>query len=355
MKIAFLCLPGLESFVKPVVDHLSKNHECKECYSKEKSEIEQAIQWADLVWLEWGNEMAIMVTRQLSHLLIGKKVLVRIHSYEVLSGFLYNIDWPKVDYVLFVAEHVRKFGSQQINEVTRGLCQDLATYVIPNGVNMFQFILESKLVSVNPERGYSLVSSKDRGKNIAYIGDVNHKKGPMLMIHAFNQLINPEDRWDSLGVSIEGDKEYMLHVAGVFHEPRFDIYWAHMLKEMNLEKNVVMHGHVSDMSLWLRDKHFVVCSSPWESQHMGVMEAMATGCMPLIHNFPGAKDIYPEKFIWTTIDEFVDKVLNLIWEPGLYRQIVQDRYSLEVVNKSLDEVMADIEKEYLYGQEIKLN
>jgi glycosyltransferase involved in cell wall biosynthesis len=120
---------------------------------------------------------------------------------------------------------------------------------------------------------------------------------------------------------------------------------------MNLGDNIFLHGIVADMPEWLKDKHYVVCTSPWESQHMGVMEAMATGCMPLVHNFPGAKQIYPEEFVWTTIEEFVDKITTMPWSPSSFRKIVEDRFSLAFTNKQLDEIIDEISKTFYYGQE----
>ena len=59
---------------------------------------------------------------------------------------------------------------------------------------------------------------------------------------------------------------------------------------------------------------------------MSVMEAMATGMCPLVHNLPGAKEIYPEKYVWTTVNEFRDLVLTLPWEQEEYREIIDMRY-----------------------------
>jgi glycosyltransferase involved in cell wall biosynthesis len=38
---------------------------------------------------------------------------------------------------------------------------------------------------------------------------------------------------------VEKDKRYKLHIAGDFQELRYQIYLKHMVKEMNLENNVI--------------------------------------------------------------------------------------------------------------------
>jgi glycosyltransferase involved in cell wall biosynthesis len=275
-----------------------------------------------------------------------KKVIIRLHSYEVLqnvSGYIRDINWDRCDALICVAEHVRLEAINQIRSFTN-LNKNFETYVIPNGVDMERFPLT--------EDGWDngLVNKiKNRGKNVAYIGHIGDKKGPMLMLHAFEKLSHHTVVDDTGYPNPFLCLDHKLHVAGDFYDLRYLRYWEHMTKEMKLENNIILHGAVNDMPTFLKDMHYVVCSSPWESQNMSVMEAMATGCMPMVHNFPGAKDIYPEMFVWTTIDEFVDKILTMPWSPTTFRKIIQDKYDFKERIKDIEEAVHSLDTP-MYGE-----
>ena len=339
-KILFLCAPGQETFVKPVAEHFKTlpDYQVKECYSDKKDEVIQTVSWADIVWQEWADPLCAAVTRHPT-MLDNKKLIIRLHSYEVLQyvgGYIKDIDWDRCDALICVADHVRIEAVTQITKLTN-LNKNFETFVIPNGVDMEKFPLTEDGWDVGVVN-----KVKNKGKNIAYIGSVTDKKGPMLMLHAFDKLVHGTICYSGEEGSIslrQPRPDYKLHVAGDFYDLRYLHYWEHMTKEMKLENNIVLHGRVENMPEFLKTMHYVVCSSPWESQNMSVMEAMATGCMPLVHNFPGSKNIYPEMFVWTTIDEFVDKILTMPWSPSTFRKIIQERYDFKDRIKDIEEVM----------------
>lgn len=127
--IAILCLPGLEGFLKDIVAHLSKDYLVKTCYSGAIAELEDAINWADLVWLEWGNQLATELTQKVPSL-AEKKVLLRIHSYEVLSGFLPQINWNAINDVIFVAQHIKAIAIKQVPN----LAELVDIHIVANGI-----------------------------------------------------------------------------------------------------------------------------------------------------------------------------------------------------------------------------
>lgn len=133
IRIAVICLPGLDSFLPDIVHELEKNYDVQICYSKDMSEVANVIEWCDILWIEWANELAVHVTNNID--VKDKKVLIRLHSYEALSGYCAQIKWEEVDGVIFVAQHIKDLlPKQHIN-----LPKDLRTYIIPNGVNTEKF------------------------------------------------------------------------------------------------------------------------------------------------------------------------------------------------------------------------
>lgn len=131
--IAVLCLPGLESFLPAIVEHLSKKHFVRTCYSKSLQEMEELIAWSDCVFIEWCNELAIELTQK-SKMLEERRVIIRLHSYEALSGYVQHIKWSVVDSLIFVASHIKDLVLKQMLGLENPELNPPEIFVIPNGV-----------------------------------------------------------------------------------------------------------------------------------------------------------------------------------------------------------------------------
>jgi len=127
-RIGFLCLPGLETFIKPIVEHFTINYNVRTYYGNNMNEAASLIDWCDLAWIEWANEMAIETTKM--PILANKKVLVRLHSYEALSGYVPAINWNVVDSLVFVAEHIKTIVLRQFPKLSEMVKME----VVHNGV-----------------------------------------------------------------------------------------------------------------------------------------------------------------------------------------------------------------------------
>ena len=128
-RVGVLCLPGLESFLPAIVEHLEKTYSVRTYYGTSIGEIEKVVNWADLLWLEWANQLAIEITTKMP-ILAEKQVLIRCHSYEVLSNFLPQINWNVCDCLVFVAQHIFDIACKQIPKLPEMV--DIS--VVPNGV-----------------------------------------------------------------------------------------------------------------------------------------------------------------------------------------------------------------------------
>ena len=128
-RIGFLCLPGLETFIKPIAEHFSINYNVRTCYSNNISDITSVVDWCDLVWIEWCNELATEITNKIPTL-ADKKVVVRLHSYEALSGYVKGVNWNVVDSLVFVAEHIKDIVIKSYPK----LPEFTDIHVVPNGV-----------------------------------------------------------------------------------------------------------------------------------------------------------------------------------------------------------------------------
>lgn len=308
-KIGIVCLPGLESFLGDVVDFLKKDNEVKTCFTADNKELKEIVEWAETVWVEWGNELAVALTQ--ADMLQGKHAICRVHSYEALSGHAAAIDWNKFDDVIFVAVHIRDLIFQQISVSPKVITKDFNTHIIPNGIDVDKYKF----------------SHRGKGENIAFLGNLSAKKGPMLLIHAFYELLKATGN------------DYKLWIAGTIQDPRFGLYLNHMIEELDLHEKLFFSGYVENVEKWLEDKNYIVCSSPLESQGLGIMEAMCLGIKPLIHNFVGAKNIYDEKYLWTSIQDFIDMVEGEEYESLEYRGFISKHFLLRHRMKDIKKIV----------------
>jgi len=313
-KIVFFS-KGDDKFIEDIIIELSSYYETKKINVTEFKQIDEGMKWADICWFEWCDELIAYGSK---HRLAGeKKIICRLHSYEAFTEYPLNVNWEKIYKVIFVAKHIRDVVLKRVNTLKKE-----QTIVISNGLNL---------------KKYSYKTRKP-GFNIAYVGYINYKKGPMLLLHTFKAIYDKDNR-------------YKLYIAGTFQDQRDVLYYSQMIKEMGLENNVLYEGWQDNIDRWLEDKNYILCTSVLESQNVSVMQAMAKGIKPLVHNFVGAKEIYPEEYVWNSIDESITMITNTTYNPKSYREFINNNYSLEKQVSKIKSTLEDLK----HGEIDKMN
>jgi SAM-dependent methyltransferase len=295
-KIAFLCLPGLDNFLKDIVETFSLGYDVKLVVTTNGNQISEAIKWADIVWLEWANEMAVFATNQIPEIQ-NKKVVCRLHRYEAFTQFPDKINWKNVDFLIFVAESMKKTFHELHPNINLNSCKEEIVY---NGVDLDKF----KFLVHKP------------GYNLSVLAHINYRK-------------NPETWVQIIGKLKEIDNRYKLHVGGDFQDPLYKIYFDYIKKEMKLENNFILHGWINEVDKFLEDKDYTLSTSIHEGHPYNILESMARGIKPVILNYSGAKEQWPNELIYNTIDEAVEKITELTYDSESYRRFIEDNYSLE--------------------------
>ena len=131
-KLSIICLPGLDNFLHWSA-RLASKYEVKIFLVSNINDIQAALEWSDIIWLEWANESAIEALKQfdlMSPLAKGnKKIVCRLHSYEALSGYVPQLKAKLLDRLIFVSDYLKEITLPQLNHVPECV-------VIPNGVDM---------------------------------------------------------------------------------------------------------------------------------------------------------------------------------------------------------------------------
>ena len=277
------------SFLAPLIPALEQHHDVRFISAAPGDALAEAVDWADLVWLEWCWDHAVWVTN--SDRLAGKRCIVRLHSIEALqTTFPARVNWSRVDRLITVGQDI----ADLLRTTTPAIAEPI---VIPNGIDLNRFA---------PGAG-------DRHQ-IAWVGHLEPKKNPMLLLQIAHALHRADDR-------------YRVTVAGGFTDQRTARYMRRMMGLLGLAGVVRFDGEVADMPGWYANKGVLLSTSMYESFGLNIGEAMAVGAFPVVHDFPGADHLWPEECLFASVEQAVALIRSA--RPGLYRSWIADRYSLD--------------------------
>jgi glycosyltransferase involved in cell wall biosynthesis len=311
-KLSIICTaaPGMNSFIHDLARVLSQGFWTRKFLIKDPSDLMQAIAWGDVLWFEWANEVIAQASRLPQ--LVEKTVLVRLHGYELFSRLPLQINWNVVDRLVFVAEHKRQLFLQNYTDII----PVSKTVLIRNAVDTDRF---------------SIAQDRPKNKNIVFVGNINYRKQPILLLQFFYELL-------------QRDPEFRLHIRGTHQDVRIKMAMERMLAELRIEDKVYFHDRVVDLNEFYADKTYVVSTSIEESFHYAIGEGMAAGLKPVIHAWVESRDIWPEQFIFRNLDEFLKLFLDGICKPEEYRKYIVDHFSLAIQRERLGPVISTAKK-----------
>ena len=272
-------------------------------------DLRGAQEWADIVWCLFANEPLVALSNAESP---SSGLIASVRVYEMMpgeTGFFPATCWKNVRGLLYESPHV-----QSLTETVWGeILGDVPRRMIWDCVWLDEYPFYNKGV----------------GHNLAYIGHINFKKGWPLLLQALRHAVNIDSR-------------YRLFVAGDFQSFRHEAYIKHMVHAMGLSEHIQFDGWVDDIQPWLIDKDYLISASEWEGCPKGIIEAMACGVVPLIHNFVGADGVFPTTLLWDTLDEFG----GMLGRKDAYvaqfcRDYVADKFNAEKQMPLMDEFIEE--------------
>jgi len=215
----------------------------------------------DIYLLMWANQEAKEFINRYRG---DAKIILWVRRYEYYQSWLYEINFNKVSAVIFVNDYLAEGFEKQTG---------VKTHVIYNSVDLNKWTLVEKLKS----------------KNIGMVGWINQKKNFPLAIQILSKLPKHE-----------------LHIAGGVQDSATMDYIFNLAADLKITlERLNFHGRIPHhkMDAWLNNIGVLLSCSISEGCPNNVLEAMAKGIPTIIHNWPGAKDIFPEECIFNTVDE----------------------------------------------------
>lgn len=316
-KISVICMAGLDNFIDPIITGLSSDYMVRKFIVKTEQDIHNAIDYGDIIFFEWANQSAIIGTNYKG--IKGKKVIVRLHSYEIFTDFPKQIYWEVVDRLIFVAPHIRDILKESIPDIE----EKVNSEVVFNGVDLDKIPFKER----------------QTGFNIAWVGYINYKKNPPMALQILKKLTEG---------MYTADQRYVLHIAGSYQDMRYKVYLEYMIKEMGLQDNVKFYGWVDNMEEFWKDKNYLLHTSIHEGHSYAIMEAMARGIKPIIHNFRGARELYSEwdsslGILFSTVEQAADRIMTKEYHSEWYKNWIIDKgWTLENQLKQIKKIIGEL-------------
>lgn len=237
---------------------------------------------ADIVWTEWANEDAIEAAAYGC-----RRLIVRMRGYDVW-GPLDLLRRQSVGAMVYESVWMRELAWKRFPPL-----REIPSHVIPAGVDLQRFTFKPRAP----------------GKIVALVARTLADKGYQL---AFEWARRRPD--------------ITLHVTTALAEanPRFARYLAHATPS-----NVHIHESVETAS-WLDaiDANYLLDASVWETLGYTIVEAMALGIRPLVHNRPGSEMLWPDLARWTSLDD-LDRLLELPYDTYAYRKRAEQDFDAQ--------------------------
>lgn len=240
---------------------------------------------ADVIICEWCGPNALWYSRNKRP---GQRLIVRLHRFEVNGPWIQDIDFSRVDDLVFVSNFQKEETFKQLGELP---AQNI--HVIPNSVD-----------------GADLDREKEPAArfHLGVLGFVPYLKRPDRALDLLEKLLEADDR-------------YYLHFRGRLpwefpHEwsnPVQQQLYLHFFDRIRvtpgLKDHVIFDEAGPDVANWFRKIGHILSPSSYESFHLAITEGMASGATPIVWDRAGAEEIFGSENVYSTVEDMADKIL----------------------------------------------
>lgn len=297
MNKLFITKPDSQQFAR----HYYNNMDINVMIDTDVLTLKAAMNNADFVWLEWGNDM----TANLLNEPYKAKIMVRVHDHEIYRGRIKHINWNWVDCIWFINRQAMKDFKEIMPQVK---CKMI---FLPNCISD-EF---AENMVDNHEIAFQSIYARPRKNIERAINVMRELKGTpwKLTVRA-----DPAGFWEYLRPIIDGTEG--LNVE-------FD------MRQINLG---TYQTEKSDVNEFFKDKSVVISTSKHEGFHYAIAEGMLCGCMPVVYNWEWgqAKDFW-KPYVHDSVQEMAEAITK--YKPSKeYRKYIEDNFSPEVLVPKLE-------------------
>lgn len=252
---------------------------------------------ADVVFSDWADKSAMLASLSIP---ARARLVVRIHGVDTLRPWLHLIDWSRVDDLICVSAPMETLVRDVLGEHLAGT----RTHVLPNVIDAGRFELQK------PD---------DASRVLCMVGWAQRVKDPLWVLEVLAGLVAKDSTWRLMLIGADfprnptaSGREY----AAAFRERAM---------ADDIRENITYVGFTDDIPRYLREAGFVLSASRRESWHLGAMEGVAAGAVPVVRDWPilsgrgAARQIFPDDWVVADVEEAIGRILAHA-DPGDWRR-----------------------------------
>ena len=239
--------------------------------------------WGDLIWCEFAQppfQFALNLAPE-------KRIIVRLHRIEVYNPYIYTLNWSAVDMLIFSAQHVKDIFYQKLGEVKA-----------PDG----------SLSIDNKPRNDIVLPTNVVNHNLFTFTQREFKQPYKMCI--IGHVIEIKRIYDFIQWFHDIDARFELYIVAQDAD-WYESYGATVKRLAEQDARItILSGmdNTEELVKFMQSMDIIVSHSREEGTHVSVMEAMATGCYPLLADWNGADEVYDAKYVYRSPKEFNTKI-----------------------------------------------
>ncbi|NLH15239.1 MAG: tetratricopeptide repeat protein [Phycisphaerae bacterium] len=293
---------------RTVVGYAQKRFQTELHVGRRVDEIRSILERNPIAWFE-GCDGIIEAVSQMPKVC---SLVLRFRPGDISQSRIDQIRWEQINTVIVTG---LKAEYEALLEQVEGIEGKTRVVFIPEGVDC---------------REYGFIS-KQRGKNLAYVGPLTAEANPMFLLQCMQKL-------NYL------DPSYRLYLVGFRTDRRTESYLRHMIDQMRLSGVVMMDSMPRNLNVWLRDKSYIVAAGIQGQGWEGVLKGMAAGLRPVVANFPGVEERLDHEFVFDLAEDFCRQIQSGSFEPQRYRDLAESKFSLRTMFRAWNDELYRLEK-----------
>lgn len=239
--------------------------------------LREALVGTDVVFTDWADRSSVVVSHILPE---GVRMVLRVHSLDALDPWFHLMRWPAVDQVIVTSEPLRSLVCDLL--LTAGARTPVV--VLPNLVNMHTFD-QPKL--------------PDARHTLGLVGWGRRVKDPLWAL----DLLAREPSWRLRLIGPDFGEQTSAATADYVETVRS------RLTDPSIKDRVDVVGRTDDVAAELAHVGVILSSSRRENFHLGLVEGVASGAVPVVRDWPlwasrgGAGSLFPTDWVVADLDE----------------------------------------------------
>ena len=272
---------------------------------------------ADIIFCEWclGN-LKWYSKYKLPH----QKLVARFHLQEKDLPYLSESAQQKIDHIAYVSDQIKR----EANEV------------VP-----FPAEKSSVIANLMDEDKYKPIKKMaDAEFTLGMIGIAPSRKRVDLAIDVLEELLKTDSRYR---LRIKGTHPFDYPWLAKREEELE--YYMDVMERINareaLRYAVTFDPPGDDVNEWLSLVGYILSPSDFESFHLAVGEGMLTNAVPIVWDWPGSNEIWPQESIVSSTAQAVEKIKAQSQMQSASRDYVLNKYGVKSILCQWENILSD--------------